>query len=684
MTQSFSPQAPRRAKPSELRDVPSSPSLSRSSADQLKLPSSRLDRRNLDCKNLGWKNLHWRTVLLCLALIAAVFAVYYPVIHNQFLTYDDNEYITDNPHVKAGLTWATVEWAFTSFAQSNWHPVTWLSHALDCQVFGLNPAGPHVVNVLLHALNAVLLFLLLQSATGFRGRSLMVAALFALHPMNVESVAWAAERKNVLCTLFFLLALYAYQQYARSSDARAASPADSRRTTRLYAAMVACFALALLAKPQVITFPFLLWLWDYWPLRRINSLNIFASPEAASKAATWWNRKVIWEKAPLLLLSAMSAVVTMKAQKAGGAIKDLSRYSLPLRIETAIISYVRYLGKLFWPAKLVALYPHPTRLYPAWQVIAATLLLLLITAVALRARQRRYLLVGWLWFLGSLVPMIGLVQVGVQALADRYAYISFIGLFVMIVWQVADWTSEKQEEKEEATRNSTRWLLAPALCCLLALGLATHRQVGYWHDPESFWLRTIALTQDNYVAHRGLAAVYHILGKPDQMLAQIHEVLAIRPEDAYSNLVLGDDERKSGDMTAALEHYRIVAEQPAQPNFIRAGAYANMGHTYHQMGQTAKAKESFEQSLKFEPNQPTVMVELGLIAQLGGDTATAVHEFSQAMRLQPTDVGLLLLANALLEEGKTAESDKILDQAVRLSKDIDAAEAQAKKLLGEK
>jgi len=601
-----------------------------------------------------------------------VFALYYPVTHNAFVNFDDTDYITENPHVNAGLTWAAVEWAFTSFYQSNWHPLTWLSHALDYQLFGPNPAGHHWVNVLLHALNAVLLFLLLLSATGFRWRSLMVAALFALHPLNVESVAWAAERKTLLSTLFFLLALYAYGWYAGSSGARA--------KTRRYVVVVTCFALALLAKPQVITFPFLLLLWDYWPLGRIDSLNIFASTGGDSGATRWWRRPVILEKVPLLLLSAASAVVTMEAQKAGGAVKDFSRYSLLLRVETAVVSYVRYLGKAFWPSNLVVLYPHPTQLYPAWQVAAASSLLLLITLLVLRARRQRYLAVGWFWFLGSLVPMIGLVQVGVQALADRYAYISFIGLFVMIVWLVAGWAAAR----EKATRISAPWLAIPAVCCLLAFGFLSYRQISYWHDTESFWLRTIALTQDNYVAHRGLAAVYHGQGKTAEMMGQVREVLAIRPEDPYSNMILGDDLRKNGDVKAALEHFRTVAEQPNLPNFVRAQAYASMGNSYHQMGQAAQAKESFEQSLRFEPKQPILMVQLGLIAQLGGDTPAAVREFSRAMKLQPTDVGLLLLANALLEEGKTAESNNVLDQAVRLSKNIGAAEAQAKKLLGEK
>jgi protein O-mannosyl-transferase len=615
---------------------------------------------------LGPQILDRQTLLCCLALVAAVFVFYSSVLRNQFLVYDDNLYISENSHVKDGLTWQTVKWAFTSYDESNWHPLTWLSHALDAELFGINPAGHHAVNVLLHALNAVLLFLLLQSVTGFRWRSLMVAALFALHPINVESVAWAAERKNVLCTTFFLLALYAYDSYARAPEVRIKSGC--------YAAVIGFFALALMAKPQVITFPFLLLLWDYWPLGRIT-----LEKSAATRSPMRLNSELLWEKTPLLLLSAVSAVITMQAQRAGGAVRDLSRVGMLLRIENAVVAYVRYLGKMFWPAKLVALYPHPTRLYPAWQVGAAASLLILITFLVLRAREHRYLAVGWFWFLGSLVPMIGLVQVGEQALADRYAYISFIGLFVMVVWLLADLA---QRQTIFAHRISPRWLAVPAVCCLLVLGVLTYRQVRYWHDTESFWRRTLALTQDNFVAHKGLAGLLYGQGKHDEALSQVRAALAIKPDDSTGNLILGDYERARGNVTGAIDRYQFAAQHTSSL-VIRAKAYANLGYTCRQIGQPAQAKQSFEMSLKAMPNQPTIMVQLGLINQLGGDAPTAVRYFSHAMALQPTDVGLLLLANALLEEGKTSESNAILDRAVRMSKNIDAAQKQAQSLLDE-
>jgi Tfp pilus assembly protein PilF len=607
-----------------------------------------------------------RTFALCLLLTAMVLVVYSPVTHNGFLNYDDDTYITNNPHVRAGLTWATVRWAFTAYDEANWHPLTWLSHALDCQLFGLNPAGPHFVNVLLHAANAVLLFLLLQSATGFRWRSLMVAALFALHPMNVESVAWAAERKNVLSMLFFLSALYAYVWYTREPG------------FRRYAAVAFLFALALLSKPQVITFPFLLWLLDYWPLRRIGA---HAAANAASPGGNLPKTSVGWlvlEKLPLLLLSAMSAVITLRAQSAGGAIKTFSQYSPLLRLETAVISYVSYMGKALWPSKLVALYPHPTKLYPAWQIGMAGLVLVLVTAIVVlppvqRERDRRYLAVGWLWFLGTLFPMIGLLQVGAQGMADRYAYIPFIGLFLMLTWVAANWAKAHQLH--------VAWLAIGAASWLLVLGTLTYRQVGYWHDIPSFWSRTLALTKDNYVAHDTLGEYLARQGRTDEAAAHFHAALAIRPDDLPANLNLGTYEHGRGNLPAAIERYWIVALHAGDVN-LRATAYGNLGSAYRQMGELVKAKECFDAALQLAPDRTMAMamIGLGLIAEKNGDLAEAVRQYSDAMAAQPTDVGFLLLAHALQQEGRSEEAYAILERVRRLSRNLAEAQRTAEEL----
>ncbi len=598
-----------------------------------------------------------RTLLLCLLLTVVVLVAYNPVTHNGFVNFDDNGYITDNPHLRAGLTWATVKWAFTTYEQANWHPLTWLSHAFDLELFGLKPAGHHYVSVLFHAINAVLLFLLLQSATGFRWRSLMVAALFALHPINVESVAWAAERKNVLSMMFFLLALYAYGWYARR-------PGLGKTGLLRYAVVMVFFALALLAKPQVIAFPFLLLLWDYWPLGRIGAPGVANGAAQGGSVPKWRSGWLVLEKLPLLLLSAASGVVTMKAQRSGDAIQAFARSSLLLRLENAAISYVRYLGKALWPSKLAALYLHPG-LYPVWQVSGAVLLLLAITVWVLRARDQRYLAVGWLWFLGSLVPMIGLVQVGSQAMADRYAYISFLGLFLMLTWLAADWA--------HAHRISAAWLAVPAISCLLALGTITYRQVGYWRDTESLWRHTLACTEGSYGAHINFAGFLLSEDRIEEAGEQYRAALAILPGAPTAILGLGDYEDRRGNLPAAIEQYQKVAVRAADVR-TRATGYDRLGFAYRQMGESMKAKQSFETALQLAPGRARAITGLGLIAQDNGDLPEAIRQYARAIAAEPTDVGYLLLAQAVQLQGRTGEAKAISEQAAQLS--LNLAEAQ--------
>ena len=595
-----------------------------------------------------------RQFIASLLLIAATLICYQPALHNGFLNYDDDAYITNNPHVKAGLSWATVKWAFTSYDAANYHPLTWLSHALDCQLFGLNAEGHHEVSILLHGLCAALLFLFLLHATGFLWRNFFVAALFALHPVNVESVAWAAERKNVLSMLFFLLALLAYVWYAR------------RPRVGRYLLVVLLFVLAVLSKPQVITFPFLILLLDFWPLGRARAGT------SSSDGPTSSFGMLLLEKIPFALLSAASAVVTMKAQRAGGAVQTLTQYSPLLRFETAAIAYVRYLGKAFWPSRLVALYPHPTALYPAWKVIAALVVLLFITVVVIRARERRFLLVGWLWFLGTLVPMLGLVQVGSQEMADRYAYIPFIGLFVMVTWLVAEC---------EARHVPSSVFAVAGVVILFMLGALTYRQVGYWHDTESFWRRTIALTENNYVAHDSLGEYLMERGRADEAAAQFEAALKIRPDDLPANLDLGAYEHGRGDLAGAIKHYQVVAIY-AGDRGIRAKAFANLGSAYRSLRDLAEASRCFEQSLKTQPEHPIPMalIGLGLIAERNGDFGGAARNYSRAMAVEPTDVGYLLLAGALEELGEKDKAEAIRARVERLSSDFEGAERQVESL----
>jgi Tfp pilus assembly protein PilF len=518
------------------------------------------------------------------------------------------------------------------------------------------------VSVLIHALNAVLLFLLLQSATGLRWRSLMVAALFAVHPINVESVAWAAERKNVLSMLFFLLAFQAYVWYTRR-------PALSR-----YAAVFLLFALGLLSKSQVITFPCLLLLCDYWPLRRIFAPAAADTVRQKGISPRGWTLWLVLEKVPLFALCAASAVITTRAEKAGGALKPLAQYSLPLRLETAVISYVRYLGKAFWPSRLVALYPHPTHLYPAWQAGLAVLLLAAITVGVLLARERRYLAVGWFWFLGSLVPMIGLVQVGYQAMADRFVYIPLIGIFVMVTWLIADWASQH--------RVSARTLAIPAIFVLAGLGALTYRQVSYWHDIESFWRRTLAATHDNYVAEVNLGEFLYSVDRIDEAAAHFRSALEIFPDGLSANLNLGAYEDRRGNTSAAIDRYEKVAMKAAEPG-IRATAYGSLGFAYRRLGEREKARQSFETAVQEAPERARALTGLGLMAEDRGDLVEALRLYSMAAARQQSDVIDLLLGQAYQRLGRTAEA-KANYQRLAGSPDLPRAQQEVERLLSGK
>jgi tetratricopeptide (TPR) repeat protein len=603
-----------------------------------------------ELRKAGW-SVDWQTVACCAVLFAAVCGFYSSVTRNGFVRYDDEPYILKNHHVQAGLTWSTVKWAFLTGEESNWHPLTWLSHALDCEFLGVNPVGHHWVNVVFHGLNTILLFLFFRYSTGFRWRSLMVAGLFALHPINVESVAWAAERKNTLSMLLFLLAFYAYVWYTRK-------PEKNR-----YWAVGILYALALMAKPQVITFPFLALLWDYWPLRRMNLGK--DSGEAGGGRAKLSLAELVKEKMPLFALSAASAIVTMAAQHTGGAMMPLSQVGPASRLETAVIAYARYLEKLFWPVALPALYPHLTHLYPAWQVVGALLLLLLITAGVLLAKER-YLAMGWFWYLGSLVPMIGLVQVGEQEMANRYAYLSFLGLFVMLVWLIA--------EKAEALGVKGKWLAIPAVACLLALGIRTYQQVHYWHDTEVMWRRTLEVTQENYVAEDGLGGYLRMNGRTEEAVAHYRAALAIKPDDPPALLNLGAYDHTKGNLKPAIEKYQFVAEH-GNGAHIRAKAYANMGFAYRQLGDPAKAKDAFQKSLELDPDKPPVMLQVGVLEESGGNPEAAIPLYERAIRLQPASVAYLLLAHAFQAAGHSQESQAAIKRAADLSHCRNTAEA---------
>ncbi len=602
-------------------------------------------------------------MILCLLLVAATLAVYNPVNRNAFVNFDDDHYITGNPHVLAGLNWDTVKWAFTNYYEANWHPLTWLSHALDAQLFGLNPVGHHYTNVILHALNAVLLFLLLQSATGFTWRSLMVAALFALHPVNVESVAWASERKNVLSMMFLLLALLAYGWYAR------------RPATGRYALVALLFACGLMSKPQVITLPFLLLLWDYWPLGRYGLAGETPAPSTSLRTGSQPARApaLLLEKLPLFLMSLASAVVTMQAQKAGGAIHSPVLYPFWLRLENAIVSYSRYIGKAFWPTQLSPLYPHPLDLLRFWQVIASVVFLVLVTTLVIRNRRHGYLVTGWFWFLGALVPMIGLVQVGEQAMADRYAYLPFVGLFVMVCWGVSEWAETKKVP--------TGWIAVPALAAIVVLSALTYRQIGYWHDSETLWSYALRVTSvRSYKAHFNLAVTYDAEGRYDEAVQQFREAIDPHDDDPRIHLGLGIYDQRHGHVQQAIEEFQTVLRLSSD-GAMRVDAFSNMGSAYQQLHDYARAKESFAAALQIDPNKPAALVGMGLLAQKSGDFEQAVAEYTHAMSVEPTAVGYVLLGRAQQQAGHPAEAQTALDKAKQLTNDLDGAQQTASQLL---
>jgi Tfp pilus assembly protein PilF len=563
------------------------------------------------------------------------------------------------------LNWQSIRWAATAYYESNWHPLTWISHALDISLLHLNPAGHHAVNILLHGLNATLLFFVLQDATKRDWESYFVAALFAVHPVNVESVAWASERKNVLSMFFLLLALYAYRKYTRR-------PSISR-----YTVVAIPYALGLAAKPQIITFPFLLLLWDFWPLERWNPFADSGDGSDSKITLRFW--RLCAEKIPVLLLSVASAVLTIKAQTAGGAVqlanaagRTVAAYSLPVRLENAVVVYARYVVMMFWPAGLAPIYPHPGNGIGATSVAFSVLLLTVITAMVFGARQHKYLPVGWLWFLGSLVPMIGIVQVGSQAMADRYAYLPFIGIFCMLVWGISNLVSERPDSK--------RLVAAGALLVLVIFGVMARGQVGYWRNSEILWNHTLQVTERNFVAHDSLAEVFLDQNRFPEACSHFQLSVNIFPDDMPAQEGLAVCAQARGDSKEAIERYNNVLRLAAEPS-IRATAFANLGSIYRELHEYGASKEHYEAALQLNPDLPIALVGAGLLAQKGWDYSRAAAHYAHAMRVEPTSVGYLLLTRALERGGRLAEAKEAFEQARRLSRNLEGDQRTADALL---
>jgi tetratricopeptide (TPR) repeat protein len=591
----------------------------------------------------------WPVWLICVSLAAASLVVFWGAVDCDFVNYDDPTYITSNADVQHGLTAAGVVWAFETGAASNWHPLTWLSHMADVQFFGLKPAGHHLTSVLLHAANAALLFLILNAMTGAFWRSAVVAALFALHPLRVESVVWVSERKDVLSTFFWLLTVWAYLKF------------QSSKRKLYYAAAVVCFACGLMSKPMLVTLPFVLLLFDYWPLGRS------------------WGRGLVIEKVPFFILAAVSSVVTFVAQRRGGAVSPLSGLPLSDRVGNALISYVRYLAKIFWPARLSVLYPHPGH-WPVWQVACAGLLLAVITAwVIWRGRAQPYLGVGWFWFLGMLAPAIGLVQVGIQSMADRYSYLPMVGVSIMAVWGISD---------ALAQRAGGRWILGTAGGFAIAACIVlTPLQVRYWRDSDALFERAIHVTENNYLAYNNLGYFLSNRGESEKAMLYYKSALQINPnyDEAHNNLGyalaelgryqeatneyikalslnprlteahnnLGNALGSLGLNDAAIHEYQVALEE----NPRHADAHNNYGIALAMRGQLDEAIAQFRLAVLYKENYASAHSDLGNALALKGDLAGAILEYQTCLRINAKDAQAHNnLANVLTQQGKLDEA----------------------------
>jgi tetratricopeptide (TPR) repeat protein len=605
---------------------------------------------------------------IAVALALATLAVFCPVTSFQFVNYDDTDFVTANPHVQAGLTVEGFKWAWHSEVARNWHPITMFTHMLDCQLFGMRPWWPHLVNLLLHAANTVLLFYLFKRMTGAVWRSAAVAALFALHPLHVESVAWVAERKDVLSTLFWFLTIWAYLRYAEGGKV-------------YYGASLLLFALGLMSKPMLVTVPFTLLLLDYWPLVRMKS-----------GAAMW---RLVAEKIPFFVLSAALCVVTYQIQQHGGSVLRLQDFPLGSRLGNALVSYVRYIEKMFWPRHLAGLYLRSGE-WAWWRVTLAALFLLTVSALVFAQRRRRpYLAVGWFWYAGTLVPVAGLVQVGMQAMADRYTYVPLIGLFVIVVW--GGW-------ELAGARGLARFAPAAAAAALaLCVALTVHQEF-YWKNSETLYKRMIDATPNNYMARYNLGNFYSKANKTSEAISNLTAAVEGEPNYAEAHNNLGGIFLDQKRYDEALQHYRIAAR--IHPEFLyyfnlanaladaasarhdtsgfaeavntfhlaqqlnpaSSDAHHNLALTWQAQGRADEALAEFEQAVRLDSNRVDTWTQLGFLCASHNKMPEAEKAFREMVRLQPGNADAFgWLGNALGEQGKLAEAVPFYLTALRLN-----------------
>jgi len=591
-----------------------------------------------------------RVIVVCLLLLAVTLAAYGQVIKHDFVSLDDDIYVTENYYVRAGLTSAGIVWAFSFTDSPYWHPLTWLSHMLDCQLYGVSPSMHHLTNVVLHLANSLLLFLVLYHMTGALWRSCFVAALFALHPLNVESVAWVTERKNLLSTFFWLLTMVFYVRYSKK-------PGLAR-----YLLVVSIFALGLMAKPMLVTLPFVLLLLDYWPLRRfpVQQLDSDTRTEAANATMPVFQKttyvSLVLEKVPLLILSVLSSYLTSLSVQRSGILISTTLVPMKLRIANGIVSYARYIGKLIWPQDLAVFYPYPSTV-PLWHSVGAGLLLAGISFLVIRAwRKLPYLCIGWLWYLGTLIPAIGLVQAGQwPAMADRFTYVPAIGLFVMLAWSVPHLLTKWRYRK-------TGFVLA-AGALLAALLLLTWVQLHRWSNTITLFEHTLKVTANNYLAHNNLGNALARQGKLKQAKDHYVKALRIYPTFPRAHNNLANALARQGKSEEAIVHYTKALE--LKPNFPKA--HNNLGNVLARQGKNQKAIAHYTKALEIKPDFAGAHNNLGNVLEGQGKIKEAVFHFSRALELKPDFVEAHFnLGNALARQGKVDQAQAHFIRALEL------------------
>ena len=598
---------------------------------------------------------------VCLALVALTTLTYWPVTTHGFVNYDDQLYVTQNPVVRSGLGPDSVKWAFTSIEGANWHPLTWLSHLADYELFGPEAGWHHLHSLVLHDLSTVLLLLFLLRATGALWTSAFVAAAFALHPLHVESVAWIAERKDVLSTLFGFLALLAFTHYAETRERWA------------YGVALAAFTLSLMAKPMLVTLPCVLLLMDYWPHRRLNTACVLAAARGRFREAPGL-LGLLLEKAPFFLLALTSSVVTVYAQGKSGAVASMGTYGLGLRLRNAAVAYVGYIAKAVWPSRLAVFYPHPEHV-PLWWALGAVVILAALTLVCMRRTdQRRYLMVGWLWYLGTLVPVIGLVQVGDQAMADRYAYVPLVGLAIILAWGAAG--------------IGARWrparLAIPAAAATVLLGwvITTRRQLRHWRSSEALFSHALQVTRDNALAHRTLGLALFHAGDVRAATRHFREALRVKPSQGDHSSNLGLALARQGEYEGAAEHFARALELAGSAS---SEIRHNLGMALRDAGDLEGAVSHLREVLRIKPRYAKAHYSLGKTLLRKGETAEAIACFQRALSLGPDEPARESLMAAVLLSHQKPDYGKIhhaLASAYAKQGDLDAAVKHYSEALG--